>query len=63
MTLDVHLELNIYSFGNFFFGFERLECRFQFFISLLVSFSNIFEYNAIIFDPPRKNCHCDFQKK
>jgi len=51
----VHLELNIYPFGNFiFFGFERLECRFQFFISLLPSFSNRFEYNVTIFDSLRK---------
>ncbi len=50
----VHLELNIYLFGNFFFGFERLECRFQFFISLLLSFSNRFEYNATILDSLKK---------
>jgi hypothetical protein len=46
----VHFELNIYPFNNFSFGFERLECRFQFFISFLPSFLNKFEYNATIFD-------------
>jgi hypothetical protein len=50
----VHLEFNIYPFGNFFFGFERLECRFQFFISLSPSFSNRFEYNATILDSLKK---------
>ncbi len=58
----VQLELNIYPFSNFFFGFERLECRVQFFISLLLSFSNKFEYNATILDSLKKNCHNDFQK-
>jgi hypothetical protein len=46
----VHLELNIYPFSNFSLGFERLECRFQFFISFLPSFLNKFEYNATILD-------------
>jgi hypothetical protein len=50
----VHLGLNIYFFGNFFCVFERLKCRFQFFISLLPSFSNRFEYNATILDLPIK---------
>jgi hypothetical protein len=37
-----------------FFGFERLECKFQFFISLLSNVSNKFEYNATILDLLRK---------
>jgi hypothetical protein len=51
---EVHLELNIYSFDKRNFGFERLECRFQFFISFLPSFSNRFEYNATILNSPKK---------
>ncbi len=58
----VHLGLNIYPFGKKKLGFERLYYMCQFFISLLSSFSNGFEYNATILDPPKKNCHCDFQK-
>jgi hypothetical protein len=59
---EVHLELNIYPFDIYIFGFERWEHRFQFFVSLLPSFSNRFEYNATIFNSLRKNCHYDFQK-
>ncbi len=59
----VHLELNIYPFGNVFFGFEKLECRFQIFILLLPSFSNGFEYNATIFDSLEKKLPLWFPKK
>jgi len=51
----IHLGLNIYPFDKKKFVFEKLERRFQFFISLFPSFSNIFAYNATIFDSPRKN--------
>jgi len=59
---EVHFELNIYPFDTYFLGFERLKFRFQFFISLLRSFSNIFEYNATILGSLKKNYHFDFEK-
>jgi hypothetical protein len=55
----IHFGLNIYPFSKKKFGFERLECRFQFFISLLPNFSNRFAYNATIFNSPKKNYHYD----
>jgi hypothetical protein len=58
----VYLELNIYPLVICFFGFERLKCRFQFFIPLLPSFLNKFEHNATILDSLKKNCHYDFHK-
>jgi hypothetical protein len=50
-------------FGKFFCVFERLKCRFQFFKSLLPSFSNRYEYNAIILDLPRKKLPMWLPKK
>jgi hypothetical protein len=50
-------------FGKKNFGFERLKCRFQFFISLLPSFSNRFEYNATKLDSFKKKTTTVISKK
>jgi hypothetical protein len=63
MFCKVHFELNIYPFGNFSFGFERLKCMFQIFISFLTSFLNRFEYNAIILDSLTKKLPLWLSKK
>ncbi len=47
----------------FFFGFERLKCRFQFFISFFSSFSNRFEYNATILESQKKKLPLWLPKK